>query len=138
MDNSVTLTGDVTRAPEVRFTQSGTPVAGFGLAVNRYRGPDKESEVSFFDVTVWQEQAENVMSSLDKGDRVVVTGRLEQQNWEAEDGTKRSTIKVIAHEVGPSLRWAECKPVRNEKKGVRSGDKNTNNDPFVGSADDDF
>ena len=123
-DNSVTVVGNVTRDPELRFTPSGAAVATFGLAWNRRstnaRG-ETEEQVSFFDVTCWRQLAENVAESLTKGSRVVVYGRLEQRSWETNDGEKRSKVEIIADDVAPSLRWATASITRNDFKGD-SGD----------------
>ncbi|MGH9180284.1 MAG: single-stranded DNA-binding protein, partial [Acidimicrobiales bacterium] len=118
--NSVTLVGNITRDPELRFTPTGQATATFGLAVNR-RWQDRQSgewqEVtSFFDVVCWREMAENVSESLQKGARVVVTGRLEQRSWETPEGDRRSKIEVVADEVGPSLRWATAEIRKNDRK----------------------
>lgn len=102
MTAQVTVVGNMTRDPELRFTPAGLAVCSFGLAVNRKRG--EEEQVSFFDVTAFGSLAENV-AGLIKGCRVIVTGRLEQQSWE-KDGERRSKVAVVADEVGPSLRWA--------------------------------
>ena len=108
--NSVTLVGNCTRDPELRFTSSGQAVATFGLAVNRRwqnrQTNEWEEQVSFFDVTCWQQMAENVAESITKGSRVVVTGRLDQRSWETQDGDKRSKVEIVADEIGPSLRYA--------------------------------
>ena len=89
-DNSVTLVGNVTRDPELRFTNTGQPTASFGLAVNRRwqnrQTQEWEEATSFFDVVCWREMAENVSESLTRGARVVVAGRLEQRSWETPDG----------------------------------------------------
>ncbi len=118
--NDVTLVGNLARDPELRFTPSGAAVANFGLAVNRRwkeQGSDEWSEaVSFVDVTVWQQLAENVAESLTKGDRVHVSGRLEQQSWESPEGEKRTKVIVVADEVGPSLRWATAQVAKNERR----------------------
>ena len=118
--NSVTLVGNCTRDPELRFTSSGQAVATFGLAVNRRwqnrQTNEWEEQVSFFDVTVWQQMAENVAESVTKGTRVVVFGRLEQRSWETQDGDKRSKTEVVADEVAPSLRYATAQIVRNERR----------------------
>lgn len=110
MDNAVTLTGNVTRDPELKFTASGASVASFGLAVSRKwrKDDDWHEQTSFFDVTCWSQMAENVCQSITKGTRVMVVGRLEQQSWENDNGEKRSKVAVIADDVGPSLRWATC------------------------------
>ena len=120
-DNVVTLVGNVTRDPELRFTPNGQATASFGLAVNR-RWQNKQTQeweeaTSFFDVVTWRELAENVSESVAKGTRVVVTGRLEQRSWETPEGDKRSRIEVIADEIGPSLRWATAAVAKTERRG---------------------
>jgi single-strand DNA-binding protein len=119
--NSVTLVGNITRDPELRFTPSGQANATFGLAVNRRwqnrQTNEWEEAVSFFNVVCWREMAENASESLQKGSRVIVTGRLEQRSWETQDGEKRSVVEVVADEIGPSLRWATAAITRNERKG---------------------
>ena len=110
--NSITIVGNITRDPELRFTPSGQANARIGVAVNR-RWQDKGSgewneATSFFDVICWRELAENVSESLKRGTRVIVTGRLEQRTWEQE-GNKRSVVEIIADEVAPRLRWATAK-----------------------------
>jgi single-strand DNA-binding protein len=119
-ENSVTIVGNVTREPELRFLATGAAVASFGVAVNRRwqnrQTQEWEEEVSFFDVTCWREMAENVVESLPKGSRVVVTGRLQQRSWETEAGEKRSKVDIQADEVGPSLRWATAIVSRNERE----------------------
>jgi single-strand DNA-binding protein len=117
--NTVTLVGNITRDPELRFTPSGQANATFGLAVNRRwqnrQTNDWEEAVSFFNVVCWREMAENASQSLAKGTRIIVTGRLEQRSWE-KDGEKRSVIEVVADEIGPSLRWATAEIQRNERR----------------------
>ncbi len=118
-DNSVTLTGNITRDPELRFTPSGQAVATFGLAVNRRwqnrQTNEWEEQVSFFDVKCWAQMAENVSESLGRGTRVVVSGRLEQRSWETDNGDKRSKVEVVADEIAPSLRWATAQVTKNER-----------------------
>jgi single-strand DNA-binding protein len=109
MENSVTLIGNLVDDPELRFTPSGVAMAKVRFAVNRrWRGQDGEwqEQTSFFTGTVWREQAETVAESLQKGTRVIVSGRLEQRSWETDDGDKRSVVEVQIDEIGPSLRWA--------------------------------
>ena len=117
-DNTVTVVGNITRDPEIRFTSTGRAVASFGLAVGRRYQVNGEwqEEVSFFNVVAWREMAENVAESVTKGTRVVVTGRLDQRSWETQDGDKRSKIEVVADEVAPSLRYATAQIVRNERR----------------------
>lgn len=143
--NTVELIGNITRDPELRFTPSGAAVATFGLAVNRrWRNAqtnDWEEAVSFFDVVCWREMAENVADSLTKGTRVIVTGRLEQRSWEAENGEKRSKIEVVADEVGPSLRWATAEISKNERRDAATGgggygSSAPRNEPPMGGYDD--
>ena len=115
-DNTVTVVGNVTRDPELRFTQSGMAVTDFAVAWNRRR-QDQEDEVSFFDVTCFRQLAENVAESLKKGARVVVYGTLEQRSWENDQGERRSRVKVIADDVAPSLKWATAAVTKNERSG---------------------
>lgn len=124
-DNSVTLVGNLTRDPELRFTPSGAAVATFGMAVNR-RWQDRGSgewqeQTSFFDVKCWSQMAENVSESLTRGSRVLVSGRLEQRSWETEQGDRRSKVEVVADEVAPSLRWATASVAKNERREGSSG-----------------
>jgi single-strand DNA-binding protein len=118
--NTVTLIGNLTREPEVRYTSSGLAQATFSVAVNRRRlnqqTQEWEESTSFFDVVCWRELAENVAESLSKGARVIVTGRLEQRTWETPEGEKRSRVQVIADEVGPSLRWATAEVTKTDRK----------------------
>jgi single-strand DNA-binding protein len=123
--NTVTLVGNITRDPELRFTPSGQATASFGLAVNRVwndrQTNERKEAVSFFDIVCWREMAENASESLHKGARVLVTGRLEQRSWETQDGDRRSKIEVIADEVGPSLRWATAEIRKNDRRGPSDG-----------------
>jgi single-strand DNA-binding protein len=124
-DNAVTLVGNITRDPELRFTNSGQAVATFGLAVNRRwqnrQSGEWEENTSFFNVTCWAQLAENVSGSLGKGARVLISGRLEQRSYETQAGEKRSVVEVIADEVGASLRWASVAVTKNERTGGESG-----------------
>lgn len=124
-DNTVTITGNLTRDPELRFTQAGKPNATFGVAVNR-RWQNRqtnatEEATSFFDVVCWDTLAENVAASLTRGTRVVVTGRLDQRSWETQEGEKRSKIEITAEEVAPSLRWATVEISKNSRRGPDDG-----------------
>jgi single-strand DNA-binding protein len=108
---SVSFAGNLTDDPEVRNTETGIARAMFRVAVSGRR----EQEASFFTVIVWRDQAEHVAESLSKGSRVVVVGRLQQRSWTAEDGSARSTVEVLAEELGPSLRWATAMTTRATK-----------------------
>ena len=123
--NNITIVGNVTRDPELRFTASGQATATFGIAVNRRwqnrQTSEWEEAVSFFNVVTWRELAENAAESLHKGTRVLVSGRLEQRSWETPDGEKKTVVDIVADEVGPSLRWASAQIVRNERRGGEGG-----------------
>lgn len=133
--NMVVEEGNLTRDPELTYLASGTALAKFGIAVNR-RWQNKatqewEEQVSFFDVACWQQLAENVGNSLSKGSSVVVIGRLDQRSWEADDGTKRSKVEIVADCVAPSLRWATVEITKNERKGgAPADDSPAHEDPF--------
>lgn len=104
--NTVTITGNVTRDPELKYTQGGAAVTSFSVAWNTKSKEGKET-VGFFDVVCWRDLAENVAESLTKGVRVVIHGRLDHQTWEDRNGGgKRSKVEIVADEVAPSLRWA--------------------------------
>ena len=105
---SVSFAGNLTDDPELRHTESGIARAIFRMAVSGHR----EQEPSFFTVIVWRDQAEHAVQSLTKGSRVVVVGRLQQRAWTAEDGCARSSVEVVAEELGPSLRWATATTTR--------------------------
>ena len=115
-DNTVTVVGNVTRDPELRFAQSGMAIAQFGVAWNRRR-QDQEDEVSFFDVTCFRQLAENVAESVKKGARVVIYGTLQQRSWETDSGDRRSKVEILADDVAPSLKWATAAITRNERPG---------------------
>ena len=140
-DSTVTIVGNVTRDPELRYTPSGAANASFGVAVNRrwrdQQTNDWKEQVSFLDVICWREMADNVCESLSKGTRVVVTGYLQQRSWEDSDGNKKSKVEIVADEIGPSLRWASTEITRNERRtpdgggqgGGQGGSRPTQNAP---------
>lgn len=100
--NKVILLGNLTRDPEVRYIPSGTAVASFAIAVNRRykQGTETKDEVSYFDIVVFGKQAENCGQYLNKGDAILVEGRLQQRRWDDKDsGQKRSKIEVVAQAV---------------------------------------
>jgi len=115
-DNTITIVGNVTRDPELRFTQGGIAIASFGVAWNKKK-QDGEDEVSFFDVTCFRKLAENVAESISRGSRVVVYGTLKQDRWENNEGQNRSKIEILADDVAPSLKWASAQVTRNEFQG---------------------
>jgi single-strand DNA-binding protein len=118
-DNTVTLVGNLTDDPELRFAP-GAAVANFRLAVTpRIRQGDSwtDGETSFFRINCWRALAENVTESLNKGTRAVVIGRLRLRSWETDGGEKRTVVEVEADEVAPSLRFATAKPQRGHREG---------------------
>jgi single-strand DNA-binding protein len=134
-DNFTVQVGNLTDDPELRFTQNGTPVANFRLAVNQRVKQDdgswRDGEASFFKVNVWRDQAENVAESLGKGHRAVVLGRLRTRSWETPEGDKRSSTEIDADEVAPSLKWATARPERADRgrNGERGTERGQFNDP---------
>ena len=118
--NNVTIVGNLTRDPELRFTPSGQATATFGVAVNRRwqnrQTQEWEEATSFFDVVCWAQLAENAAQTLTKGTRVVVSGRLDQRSWETPEHERRSKIEITADEVAPSLRYATATITRNERR----------------------
>ncbi len=131
-DNTVTIIGNVTRDPELRYLTSGTALASFGVAWNnRYkdRNGEQVEDTSFFDVTCWRDLADHVAESISKGDRVIVYGKLEQRSWETQEGEKRSKVEIVADEVAPSLRWATAKVEKIRRDGPGGGGGSSNEPP---------
>jgi single-strand DNA-binding protein len=120
-ENQLTIVGNLTDDPELRYTPNGAAVANFSVAVSRRTqdpsGEWKDADTSFFRVNAWRSLAENVAESLTRGTRVVVVGRLRQRSWETQEGERRSTIEIEADEIGPSLRWATSKVERQQRGG---------------------
>lgn len=123
-DSSITIVGSLGRDPELRFTTGGRSLCSFTVAVSDRRkvGDDWKEDTSWVDVTCWASLAENVAATCSKGTRVVVTGRIKQDNWDdKETGQKRSKLAVTADEVGVSLRWARAEVERIEREKPDSG-----------------
>lgn len=108
-ENSVTVVGNITRDPELKFLDNGDAVVRFSVAHNRRwqnpRTQEREEKTAFLEVTAYKDLAANVAASLSKGYRVIVTGRLDQRSWEGKDGEKRSTTEIVADAIGPDLRF---------------------------------
>lgn len=122
--NHVTLIGNLVDDPELRFTPSGIALASVRLAVSRRykdRNDEWQEETLFIRGTLWRDAAENAAESLTKGMRVIVNGRLELNQWETQDGDKRSEIRVQIDEMGPSLRWATAQVTRSPRAGDSYG-----------------
>ena len=113
-DTTITIAGNLTGEPELRFTPNGAAVANFSVAVTpRVKDGDgwRDGDTSFFRCTAWRTLAEHV-AELAKGDRVLVYGTLRQRSWQTDEGERRSAVEVQAEDVGPSLKWATAKPQR--------------------------
>lgn len=113
-DTTITIVGNLTADPELRFTPSGAAVANFTVAstpriYDRQTGEWKDGEALFLRCNIWREAAENVAESLTRGARVIVSGRLKQRSFETREGEKRTVIEVEVDEIGPSLRYATAK-----------------------------
>ena len=116
----ITVVGNLTADPELRFTPSGAAVASFTVAstprtFDRQTNEWKDGEALFLRCSIWRQAAENVAESLQRGMRVVVTGRLQQRSFETREGEKRTVIEMQVDEVGPSLRYATAKVNRTQR-----------------------
>lgn len=125
--NTVTLVGNLTDDPELRFTANGAAVANFRIAVSRrVRDPQtnewRDADTSFFRVNCWRQLAENAAETLARGMRVVVTGTLRMRSWETQEGEKRSVVEIEADEVGPSLKFATAKVEKASRSGGGASD----------------
>lgn len=127
-DNTVTLVGNLTRDPELRFTTGGRGVASFGLAVSRryQQNGEWQEQTSYFNIVAWGQMGENAAATLTKGMRVLVTGRLEQREYTTREGDKRTAIEINADEIGPSLRWATAQVERTPREGGGGGGDRSN------------
>ena len=122
----ITVVGNLTADPEVRFTPSGAAVANFTVAstprtFDRQSGEWKDGEALFLRCNVWRQPAENVAESLTRGMRVMVSGRLRQRSFETREGEKRTVVELEVDEVGPSLRYATAKVNKNSRTGTGTG-----------------
>jgi len=118
-DTNITVIGNLTADPDLRYTAKGDAVASFTVASTprvKVNGEWTDAEATFWRCSVWREAAENVTESLHKGTRVVVTGRVKSRSYE-KDGAKRTSLEIDVEEIGPSLRYAIAKP---EKSGART------------------
>jgi single-strand DNA-binding protein len=123
--NAITISGNVTREPEMRYTPSGVSKLTFGVAVNRswrnQKTQEWEEQTSFFNVVAWRQLAENAGSTLTKGSRVVVSGRLEQRSWETDQGEKRSIVEIVADDIAVSLVFATAEIHKVARSGPEGG-----------------
>jgi len=121
-DTIITVVGNLTGDPELRFTPSGAAVANFTVAstpraFDRQTNEWKDQETLFMRCSVWREAAENIAESLQRGNRVLVTGRLKSRSYETKEGEKRTVMELEVDEVGPSLRYATAKVNRTQRSG---------------------
>jgi single-strand DNA-binding protein len=125
-DTIITVVGNLTADPELRFTPSGAAVANFTVAstprvMDRQTNEWKDGEALFMRCNVWRQAAENVAETLTRGARVIVTGRLKQRSYETKEGEKRTVVELEVDEIGPSLRYATAK-VNKVSRGSGGGD----------------
>ena len=125
-ETTITVIGNLTNDPELRFTPSGSAVANFTVAstprtFDRQANEWKDGETLFLRASIWREAAENVAESLTKGMRVIVTGRLKSRSYETKEGEKRTVIELEVDEIGPSLRYASAKVNRTQRSGGQGG-----------------
>jgi single-strand DNA-binding protein len=125
-DTTITVVGNLTADPELRFTPSGAAVANFTVAstpriYDRQTGEWKDGEALFLRCNIWREAAENVAESLTRGARVIVSGRLKQRSFETREGEKRTVVEVEVDEIGPSLRYATAKVNKASRSGGGGG-----------------
>ncbi|MGO4455015.1 single-stranded DNA-binding protein [Arthrobacter sp. RAF14] len=125
-ETPITVIGNLTNDPELRFTPSGSAVANFTIAstprtFDRQSNEWKDGETLFLRASIWREAAENVAESLTKGMRVIVSGRLKSRTYETKEGEKRTVMELEVDEIGPSLRYANAKVNRNQRSGGQGG-----------------
>lgn len=125
-DTVITVVGNLTADPELRFTPSGAAVANFTVAstprtFDKNSNEWKDGEALFLRCSVWRQAAENVAESLHKGMAVIVQGRLKQRSYDTKEGEKRTVYELDVDEVGPSLRWATAKVNRTQRGGAGGG-----------------
>lgn len=125
-ETTITVVGNLTNDPEMRFTPSGSAVANFTIAstprtFDRQTNEWKDGETLFLRASIWREAAENVAESLTKGTRVVAQGRLKSRSYETKEGEKRTVMELEVDEIGPSLRYASAKVTRTPRSGNGNG-----------------
>jgi single-strand DNA-binding protein len=137
----ITVVGNLTADPELRYTQGGLAVANFTIAstprsFDRASNEWKDGEALFLRASVWREFAEHVAGSLTKGSRVIASGRLKQRSYETKEGEKRTTMELEIDEIGPSLRYATASLTRAQSSGPRTGGAPTggSDEPWAPSA----
>jgi len=140
-DVSITVVGNLTGDPELRFTQGGQAVCNFTVAstprfLDKTTNEWKDGDAVFLRCNIWRQAAENVAESLSKGARVMVTGRLKQRSYETKEGEKRTVYEIEADEVGPSLKFATVK-VNRLKRDESGGSQSSRENPVKSTPPDD-
>lgn len=142
-DTIITVVGNLTGDPELRFTPAGAAVANFTVAstprtFDRQSNEWKDGDTLFMRCSIWREAAENVAESLTKGMRVIAQGRLVQRSYETREGEKRTVVELQVDEVGPSMRYASAKVTRAQRSGgggggfnASGGGQSANDDPWA-------
>ena len=137
-DTPITIVGNLTADPDMRYTQTGVAVAAFTVAstprvFDRQAGEWRDGDTLFLRCSAWRSMAEHANESLRRGMRVIVTGRLRQRNYEDSEGNKRTTFEVDVEEVGPSLRYATAKVVKATRQAPHPADRH-GDDPWASPA----
>jgi single-strand DNA-binding protein len=137
-ETTITIIGNLTNDPELRFTPSGAAVANFTVAstprtFDRQANEWKDGETLFMRCSVWRDAAENVAESLQRGSRVLVSGRLKSRSYETKEGEKRTVVELDVDEVGPSLRYATAKVAKTSRSGGGGGGGGGGNTGYGGS-----
>lgn len=125
--NYITIVGNLTADPELRYTQNGIPVVNFTVAetprfFDRQSNEWKDGEASFFRATAWRTHAEHIAASFSKGQRVIVTGTIRQRNYQDREGNARSTFEIEVDEIGPSVKYGVATFTRSASNGSRGQD----------------
>ncbi len=141
-DTVITIVGNLTDDPELRFTPSGAAVANFTVAstprfFDKQTNEWRDGDALFMRCSIWRQAAENVAESLHKGARVVVQGRLRQRSFETREGEKRTVVELEVDEIGPSLRYATAKPNKTSRGGGGGGFGGNQGGGYGGSQDND-
>jgi single-strand DNA-binding protein len=141
-DTTITIVGNLTDDPDLRFTPNGAAVANFTVAspprfFDKQTNEWRDGEALFLRCSIWRQAAENVAETLQRGARVIVSGRLKQRSYETREGEKRTTFEVEVDEIGPSLKYATAKVTKTSRSGGNSGGGNFGgggNDPWAAPA----
>ncbi|BCP41487.1 single-stranded DNA-binding protein [Mycobacterium intracellulare] len=142
-ETTMTIVGNLTADPELRFTQSGAAVANFTIAstpriYDRQSGEWKDGDALFLRCNIWKDAAENIAESLERGQRVIASGRLKQRSFETRDGEKRTVVELEVDEIGPSLRYATARVTKNDNRSSASSRQQPQRreDPWGGGDDE--